>query len=290
MDHFDTGVSADPNQLLPPDIALDAQGRLADEIPCRVCGYNLRSADPNGTCPECGTAVGWSVVGDFLRYSAPQWMRQVASGANFYVAGIAVTILTLLFLIVAFVGLPQDAAVLLFSGGMIVGAILMAIGVWKLTTPEPSKIEETGMNVRMLTRYTMVTNSALFIVSIGLNLGDAVIVAAVLDIAGSLVAIVGFFALFTFLRQLALRVPDDNLASQTRTVMWGLVIGYGAMFLGELFALANVGAGELFACVAGPLLLVFGIWSLLLFDRYRRCLNQAAAQAEATWASHSQPG
>src|SRR6266850_463492 len=52
-----------------------AHARVADDLPCAGCGYNLRSALANGKCPECGKAVGDSlfvltkpeIVGQSLR-------------------------------------------------------------------------------------------------------------------------------------------------------------------------------------------------------------------------------
>lgn len=38
-----------------------AHARVTDDLPCAGCGYNLRSALANGTCPECGKAVGDSL-------------------------------------------------------------------------------------------------------------------------------------------------------------------------------------------------------------------------------------
>jgi hypothetical protein len=37
-------------------------------------------------------------------------------------------------------------------------------------------------------------------------------------------------------------------------------------------------------CAAGIGFLVFGIWSLLLIDRYRKAFKLAAEQARSTWA------
>jgi hypothetical protein len=40
---------------------IPADARVADDLPCIGCGYNLRSALANGQCPECGRPVGDSL-------------------------------------------------------------------------------------------------------------------------------------------------------------------------------------------------------------------------------------
>ena len=54
-----------------PQVAVDQEGNLAEDRTCIKCAYNLRGLDPAGRCPECGTAVGRSILGDFLRYCDP---------------------------------------------------------------------------------------------------------------------------------------------------------------------------------------------------------------------------
>ena len=43
--------------------ALDAKDRVAVDVACLGCGYNLRAADATGNCPECGQAVSYSTRG-----------------------------------------------------------------------------------------------------------------------------------------------------------------------------------------------------------------------------------
>ena len=70
--------------------AVDEQGRLIEDVPCRRCGYNLRSLPADGKCPECGSAVAISIHGFYLRFAPPAWVRRVALGAKLLV-GAAVT-------------------------------------------------------------------------------------------------------------------------------------------------------------------------------------------------------
>src|SRR5437870_167463 len=74
--------------------ALDAMGRLDEDVICRKCGYNLRGLSSQGVCTECGTAVGRSMMGDLLRFSDPNWVRSLASGMDWILAGALIGILS----------------------------------------------------------------------------------------------------------------------------------------------------------------------------------------------------
>lgn len=47
--------------------AFDADRRIAIDLPCWTCQYNLRTLGADATCPECGTGVEQSVVYHFER-------------------------------------------------------------------------------------------------------------------------------------------------------------------------------------------------------------------------------
>ena len=42
----------------PIDVALDDEGRIAVDLACRRCSFNLRGRPADGSCPECSTPVG----------------------------------------------------------------------------------------------------------------------------------------------------------------------------------------------------------------------------------------
>ena len=57
---------ATPNSISNPiapigSVAVDDDGRIASDLPCWTCDYNLRSLELNAACPECGTAVGYTL-------------------------------------------------------------------------------------------------------------------------------------------------------------------------------------------------------------------------------------
>jgi hypothetical protein len=59
---------------------LDAEGRVADDVPCAHCGYNVRTLPADGVCPECAHPVAWSLRGSGLCYVPSAWLRRVNRG------------------------------------------------------------------------------------------------------------------------------------------------------------------------------------------------------------------
>lgn len=57
--------------------------RIASEIPCVNCGHLLTGLMPQGTCPECGQPVRWSLHGHGSRFGAADgyWLRNCYLGA-----------------------------------------------------------------------------------------------------------------------------------------------------------------------------------------------------------------
>jgi len=144
---------------VPYDIVRDGEGRLAQDAPCRACGYNLRGLLPQDGCPECGTAVAWSIIGDLLRYSPPQWTKRLARGISYTAAGVGFFAVALVSLTVAVLTClfpsPSFSVVgltLFLPLGMI-ATVLLVLGIWWLTTPEPARKEKVLLNARRVLRY-----------------------------------------------------------------------------------------------------------------------------------------
>ena len=300
-------------------VALDDEGRLTEDIPCRRCGYNLRGLALDRSCPECATAVGRSVHGDLLRFCDPGWVGTLAAGAKLLVIAVVAEFGLGLAYIVAmatafFVGMPVGVAA---AGLILVAAVVAAIQIiafWKLTTPDPGKDETGVITVRSAARYALVAATVLGMpITLGeLNLsgmlGSAInlsttseLVFHAVGFAALAINVVGSVALFVYARSIALRVPDDRLASRTRLVMWGLLVPsalvqglertVAAMYVGAApppKTVENLVVGV--SLLLSVPVLVFVIWAIVLMFQYRRRLIAAAGQATATWAAPSGPG
>ncbi len=212
--------------LLPADLPLDDQGRLAEDLSCHICGY-LRGADPRGACPECGSAAGWSIIGDLLRYSEPRWMRQVARGAFTIVAALAmamihfslrITIMTIDIArweeIIQRPVLDQLSLLLI-----LLNISILIAGVWRLTTPEAAKQDsETLLHARKLARFGFVVSlvlGAAFLITINWSYPSIHHAIFALVLTGFLVASAMMtFGFFGYLRQLGQRIPNTVMSRQ----------------------------------------------------------------------------
>jgi hypothetical protein len=312
-------------------VALDADGRLAESIPCRRCGYDLHGVAHDGVCPECGTAVGWTLVGDLLKFADPVWVDKLRLGFK----------LILILIVVGFVGtfamglLGATGDVLITAGGLALYTLgvtaLAAMAYWKATEPEPGVIDDKP-TARAVARWAVLGGLVLALMANGMQVAAMLmatstspgfgtpmpgptpspamtavdIAAIVLQLASGLIGIVGYLAMFLYARTLALRVPNQTLARQTRIVMWGFVITYGLMIVGGAAIALSIalgvagggtssgagvagiaggfGAGAVM-CVAGVGVLVFSVWSIVLIAWYTRVLTRATEEARRSWAA-----
>ncbi len=67
--------------------------RIATDLPCLKCGYNLRTLPLAGRCPECGVPVERTMRGDLLRFSDPKWVAGLSGGVQCWLAALLVFLL-----------------------------------------------------------------------------------------------------------------------------------------------------------------------------------------------------
>ena len=236
--------------ILPPprQVEIDAEGRIAQQVLCRRCGYDLRGRPINGVCSECGTSVARSVHGDFLRLSDPRWVEKLAHGTLWVTFGLLGGIVLGMVMgmtgaLYGFIGRSLNFNVIT-AVGMIVAvsaASVQVIGYWLVTTPDPGSPPEERISARIVARYALMAvvvaalsqgvvqaasqtmsgqqTGAMWMGVLGSPTGRSLILlAATVSI---ICQAVGYFALFRYAGSLAGRIPHPSLAWQSKVVMWG---------------------------------------------------------------------
>jgi len=284
---------------------VDAAGRVAGDVPCRKCSYNLRGQEAGGRCPECGAPVGVALHGPVLRYGDPEWVRKLARGAAFVFWGIIVA------LVVGFVSVfvsmaagPLIGPLFYFAGGLV-----YLYGAWVLTEPDPSGSgEDRYGTVRKIIRVTLLVSLAQgFFSALTQRSIAAPGLAAALgmgSVAMEFVGVVGDFATLSYLGRLAERIPDPALASRAQLLFWGYgstravsVVARGASTLLGLFIPRGAAAGLPAAGTVGVYMglgclslatlvgmLVFGIMYLVFLYRLQVEFDRQAEYARMVWA------
>lgn len=225
---------------------LDARGRIAIDLECIGCRYNLRMSDAEGRCPECGLAVGRSSVGRYLCYHEPKWVRCLAWGMNrFAVALVALFVSVLIFAVLGVMGLDEFHQSFAVQLSVLVGASLPCVaigfavlGLARATWPDPAPVRpETWASPRRLTRIACL----LGVLMIGMNVAYEVVAAPAyssdnwIKMGLVLVTMSAWLAvpvcLLLHARNLAVMIPRPWLGRWTLAVM--LAIGLsGLVFVG----------------------------------------------------------
>ena len=201
-----------PPPMVPPEAAtapqFDPAATVASDAPCRKCSYNLRGLTYGGRCPECGTPVGLSTIGDLLRYSDPSWLLKLARGLSFILWGIVVAIVVT----VAGGMLLRNESAQAWVG--IIGGALGLYGAWLLTSPDPSGLGEArSATSRKLVRIAMLVGvggavgQAMAQSLSGAMPGSVILVSTFVAMLVSLFRAVGEFAKFFYLEKLACESP-----------------------------------------------------------------------------------
>ncbi|HVP12265.1 MAG TPA: hypothetical protein VMV94_13890 [Phycisphaerae bacterium] len=270
---------------------------IADDMACVICGYNLRSLQASGRCPECGSPVHRSIHGDLLRYADAEWLGKVLLGITLMLWGILVMILLR---IAEGIGSAAKTNEVYFVGPALAASVLDVLAAFLITVQEPkiAMSEDTVTWRRIIRICAVVSILGQVLAQLEAFLGNTWLIAigAVLSLA----AAVAYFGKFVYLRRFALRIPDQNLARSTRIVMWGFVITVaGAGILAGVIAFLVAAAGSPspplgavtgVACVAGISGFVFAMWYLVLLVSYRNAFSDARTYSRQYAAAMPGPG
>lgn len=288
------------NYTVAPSTIYDSGGTIQTDAACRKCSYNLRGLQHSGRCPECGTPVGVSVLGDYLRYSHPDWLREVGNGLSLILWGILISVVVSISAGMIFSNEPVLAGVL-----GILANVVGIVGTWKMTTPDPSGIgESTGLTARKVVRIAVLCGVLASIMQL-VNQSDALplggIILGVLTFGFAIIGVAGEFAKLHYIGLLAQRLPDDPLTNRARFLKWALAVTYiGLAMIGMLVAIglaagARPGAGGamflgILAIPLGLAVLVFSIMSIILISRMKKAVQAQVPLSMEIWQRAANPG
>ena len=283
-----------------PMLRVDATGRLAEDLPCQECGYNLRGHGEYDRCSECGTPVSLSVRRDLLKHADPAWLDRLGLGCRIMIfACIAIFAMDLALNVLALpvVRLKVEVFTTLMDGYPLLRAgltLAVAAGGWVLTVPEPARpLPEKTASARRIARWCL----AVVIAGTLLNVVGQGVVDVVVRYPRLLGTLVGTAAVLVYLRAIVLRIPYESLARQTRIVMWGYVpcqaLGLLAGLLFTFILWPKFGASPIamsspwmtvYMVVSGVIgvgALAFGVLGLGVLIRSARAFRREAAAARA---------
>ncbi|HEV8379823.1 MAG TPA: FHA domain-containing protein [Tepidisphaeraceae bacterium] len=203
-----------------------------------------------------------------LNDSDPDWVKKIQLASNLLVLAI----------IINFLSNVSDK----FANEMVgfalggVSALCNLLGAWFLTEGEPDA-EESSSNavLRNALRIVAIISSggALSMVA-GLFMEHTMMIIGGL-IAYAAAAIPLFFLLLLYIRVLALRIPNDSLATHCMIVMIGLpatiaIIGGSVVIMGRG---AIMGMGMVTVCGGVCAIVGFAIWYLAILIWFQKSLN-----------------
>jgi hypothetical protein len=283
-------------------LRVDRTGRIAEDLPCQACGYNLRGHAEGDRCSECGAPVSRSVRRDLLKHADPAWLGRLALGTRLAVTGLIGVI------VVDFAGYgliaqmpPATGALrmtLMNGAGLLRAGLVLtfAAGGWLLTSPEPGRVvRESAASARRIVRWCLAVVIAWTLLrAIGPD-GAAGPAWPVRSLANLIAAAAGL----VYLRTLVGRIPHESLARHARIVMWGYVPCQAAAVVAGLVVmifidqLLNAGpAGTLppaaqvcraMSIVVGLGAMSFGVLGLSVLIRSARAFGRTATAARAAW-------
>jgi len=70
--------------------ATNGEDRIANDLKCMRCGYNLAGLETSKQCPECGLPIAATLAGPDLRYANPFFVHRLIQGTTGVLLGLSI--------------------------------------------------------------------------------------------------------------------------------------------------------------------------------------------------------
>lgn len=202
--------SEDPGFVIETPETIEARpASVSEDLPCRGCGYNLRSLAYTSDCPECALPVGLSIRSDRLCDANPAWLGRLRLGVALL---IPVTILLRFLNVSAGFGFPALPQFALYLLGMTTLAAILS-GLWFLTDPEPNaaRLARHDRTRRWLRAMVVVTAASYVLKQAIWLLGIPIPAWAPISVSlSAVIRVTRTLLILMYLRALARRIPDRD--------------------------------------------------------------------------------
>ncbi len=241
---------------------------VTDGVTCISCGYNLHSISTSAVCPQCGKPVANSVARDLFGDAPAEYVRSLYTGTKL-VIGMILFLVVLGLLSGLMSGLAgvqaispgvHDAVVVGTSVCSVIGTLVLALGWWKMSEPNPEHPPGySGGASRSLVRWMAVVNAAfsatqsIILLASGAyrfsatqnppwsNSTGSLLAFLGLGVLGLITFAVGYFAQMKYIEWMGPRLPNTWVTKRAKLLVWLgpvlVTVGIFCLGLGPLVAL-----------------------------------------------------
>lgn len=242
-------VQSNPKPPAGPDIprlAVDpATGRIASDLPCTGCQYNLRTLRTDGRCPECGKEVAASIRESDPTVLRFHWITGLKGGLDVLFLGIlilAVAATAILIFIVthSFVSGLLTVVAIVYS---LLGLFMLAVGTLVVIGSRPPSWVGQGLRKTRVVFFVGIPGTVMLIIC-------AIMLSPIWWVSASVAMLAVAFAgslpisFSYYCRQLAFRYPMDRLRKTATVAVWATALCVSTLAI-ELFLLMLEEAWEI---------------------------------------------